>query len=168
MHRPFDDIPVNDHPSDAHLITAAWPVVIIMGPRHWDPAWIHAIDRRLTADVFGRKQPYALITDTRPIENVPGAKERKVLAEWLTRPDQLASTKRWNVGSSTIVKNAVMRGSLQALYWLWTPATPQHAARDLDEAWAWCIEALAARDVALGMPAADLKAIAETEVHRMK
>ena len=62
-----------------------------------------------------------------------------------------------NVGSSTVVSNAAMRGVLTALYWLWTPPTAQHAARDLDDAVTWCLVRLAAEKVAAGLPEAELR-----------
>ena len=51
-----------------------------------------------------------------------------------------------------------MRAVMTALYWLWTPPTPQHAARDLDEAMTWSIAKLRAADPRLVPDEALLKA----------
>lgn len=151
--------------TQATLITACFPVVIVVGPRHWEPGWVESLDRQLR-EVYARRSRFALITDTRPITGIPGAKERKPLVDWLSRPEQLALVKQWNVGSSTILDNALMRGALQAIYWLWTPASPQHAAADFDQAWSWCIQQLSDAGVALPASPSELREIARHEMER--
>ena len=114
--------------------------------------------------VFARKERFTVITDTTPLVTMPSAMERKAITDWAARPDHLELQKRFNLGSSTIIKNTLVRGTLQALYWVWTPGSAQHVARDFDESWAWCIEQLATAKVALPEPAAELKRRVQTEL----
>jgi hypothetical protein len=147
----------------AHVITSSWPVVVIVGPAHWEAGWVQDLDKQMGA-LFARRERFAIITDTRPITSVPGAAERKPLTEWLRRPEHLRNQARWNVGSATLMTSAVMRGALQAIYWVWTPASPQMAAKDLDEAWNWCVELLQKEQIAFPQPPSDLRELALREM----
>jgi hypothetical protein len=148
--------------TEAVLITTGWPVVVLVCPTRLDASWIADLDRKF-APVFARRERFAVITDTAPLASMPSAIERKLLTEWASRPDQAALQKRYNVGSATIVQNPIVRGTLQALYWFWTPGSPQNASRDFDDAWAWCIGQLEAAKVPLALPAAELKSRVERE-----
>jgi hypothetical protein len=148
------------------VVTASWPVLVLVCPPKFEARWVDDVSRSFD-DVFARKEPFALITDTSAVASIPSARERKLLGDWASRPDQLRMQKAYNVGSSTIVRNTIMRGTLQALYWIWTPASPQHASKDLDEAWAWCISMLAERDVPLGASPRELRRIADREIVRV-
>jgi hypothetical protein len=149
--------------TDALLVTSAWPIAVLACPAQFDAAWVTDLDRKV-ARLFARGEPFAFITDTSNVKAVPGAVERRLLADWAARPEQVAQQKRWNVGSATIVRSTVMRGALQALYWFWTPPCPQHAARDFDDAWSWSLTMLAKRSIALPRPAAELRALALREL----
>ena len=148
------------------MVTASWPVLVLVCPPTFAPSWIAELESSFT-EVFARDEPFALVTDTSAVNSIPNARDRKLLTTWANRPDQLALQKRLNVGSSTIVKNAVLRGTLQALYWLWTPAAPQHAARDFDDAWGWCLAMLEKREVKLPMPERELRRLADRDVARL-
>jgi len=148
------------------VVTASWPVLVLVCPPKFEAAWVDEVSRSFE-HVFARKEPFALITDSSAVASIPSARERKLLADWASRPDQLRLQKEYNVGSSTIVKNAVMRGTLQALYWLWTPASPQHASKDLDEAWDWCIAMLEKRNVSLNGTSRELRRIADREIAKV-
>jgi hypothetical protein len=148
--------------SDPVLLLDAWPVVVLVCPTRVDLAWVHGLDAQF-GPVFARREVFAVITDTRPIATLPSAVERRALIAWTSRADHLENQKRWNAGSSTIVGNAVVRGTLQALYWFWTPPAPQHVGRDFADAWAWCVEKLRSRNVPLPVPEHELKRRAEAE-----
>jgi len=143
----------------ATLVLASWPVAILVLPEQLDEGAVRDLMAQMDG-LYARRQLYALITDTRRLGTVPRALERKLITDWLTRPDQIANQQQWNVGASTIVSNALVRGALQAIYWVWTPPNPQHAARDLDEAWTYCVRMLDQRRVPLGRPADELRRIA--------
>lgn len=148
--------------TEAVLITAGWPVVVLVCPTRLDAAWIADLDKKF-APLFARRERFAVVTDTTALASMPSAIERKLLTEWTSRPDQVAFQTRYNVGSATIVQNPIVRGTLQALYWFWTPGSPQNASRDFDDAWAWCLSQLEAAGVQLPLPAAELKSRVERE-----
>lgn len=153
--------------SEALLVTASWPIPVLSCPSSFDAGWVPDLDAKV-AKLFARQEPFALITDTTPVTTFPAARERKQLGEWAARPDQLALQKKWNVGAATILRNAVMRGGLQALYWFWAPPCPQHAARDFDDAWSWCAQQVEKRGVRMPAPEGELKAIALRELSRAR
>lgn len=139
----------------ARVVTSTFPVVLIVCPTQWGEGWVEDLDHQVS-ELFARNQRYALIVEASRVSGVPSAKDRKHLTDWLRRPEHLARQRRWNVGSSTIITNALVRGALQAIYWVWSAPAPQHAARDLDEAWRWCIEKLNAEKIPLPRPEAEL------------
>ncbi len=147
----------------ATVVLASWPVAILVLPELIDETAVRDLMTQMD-ELYARRQLYALITDTRQLSSIPRALERKLLTDWLTRPDQIANQREWNVGASTIVSNALVRGALQAIYWVWTPPNPQHAAKDMDEAWAYCLRMLEERGVSMGRPAAELRRIADEAV----
>lgn len=150
-------------PQPRILGSSAWPILSMVCPQRIDARWIEEVQADFR-DVFVRERRFALVTDTAAIQSVPGARERKLLGEWANRPEQLALQKQFNVGSSTIITSPLIRGMLQALYWIWTPATPQHVSGGFDESWTWCLQALDARGVTLPAPAHELRAKAEQEM----
>jgi hypothetical protein len=145
---------------------SSWPIAVLSCPPQFTSDWVGTLDREVRA-LFARRERFALITDTSAVASIPGARERKQLAEWAQQPEQLALQKKWNVGSSTIVKNAMIRGSLQALYWFWTPGCPQHAARDFHDAWTWCLKQAESAGLAM-RPAAELEALALAELRQRR
>ena len=151
--------------SRGHVIDATWPIVVLVLPSRIDQSFVHLLDTSF-ARVFARKQRFALITDTRPVIDLPKAKERKLLTDWASRPDQLLNQKTWNAGSSTIVQNAIFRAVLQGLYWVWTPTSPQHAARDEDEAFVWCVQLLAKEGIPLPITENAMREILRREMAR--
>lgn len=149
------------------VVSSSWPIIVLICPPVFDASWIGGLEPSFR-DVFARQQHFALITDTSNVTTIPAARERRLLGDWASRADQLALQRRWNVGSSTIVKGALMRGTLQALYWMWTPAAPQHAARDFDEAWGWCVSMLERRAIALPADPTTLRRLAERDMARLR
>lgn len=147
--------------------TSSWPILVLACPPKLDAAWIEELQSEFR-DVFARERRFALITDTSAIRSIPNARERKAVSEWAGRPDQLALQKLYNVGSTTIITNPVIRGMLQALTWIWTPATPQHVAGGFDESWVWCLRMLEERGIPLTTPAHELRTKAEQDLQRLR
>jgi hypothetical protein len=126
---------------------ATWPIVLIACPERFDASWVQDLGRKVDA-VFARNERFAILTDTSRVREMPSARERRALGEWAARPDQVALQKRLNVGSATVVASPLLRGGLQAIYWLWTPPNPQYAARDFGDGWRWCLGQLAGARIA--------------------
>lgn len=113
-------------------------------------AFVDAVTRGYEVHLDGSHR-YVTLVDTTGIVVMPGANERKVLAKWMNDPHVMTRQTRLCVGASTVVSNAAMRGVLTALYWLWTPPVPQHAAADLDGAIDWALRRMASEHVPLGV-----------------
>lgn len=149
------------------IVTASWPVVVVTLPSAFDDAQAEQLIE-VSGELFSRRQRFAMITDSRRLKTVPSAMQRRKLGEWLVRPEQLEHQRRWSVGNATVVDNPLVRGSLQAVYWIWTPPNPQHVTGDLDEAWAFVGGKLAAQGIELPHPLEQLRAIAERELARSR
>lgn len=151
--------------SRGHLIDATWPIVVLVCPQRFDEGFVNALGPDF-ARIFARQKRFALITDTRPIIEVPKPRERKQLAEWANQPDQLVNQRAWNAGSATIVQNALFRTVLQGLYWVWTPPAPQFAAKDDGDALTWCAARLAKEGIELPISEPAMRDIIRKETAR--
>lgn len=149
--------------SKAQILVGGFPIVVLACPAHIDEAWVESLGAEVRR-LYARRERYAFITDTTRVAALPGARERRMLADWAASPDELASQKTWSVGSATIIRSTVVRGAMQALWWFWTPPTPQHVARDLDDAWAFCLSMLEKERIALPRPAPELLARVRAEL----
>lgn len=63
---------------------------------------------------------------------------------------------KYCVGAAVVLQNAVTRGALTALTWVWKPAFPQKAVANLDDAVAYCVDKLAAAKVPLRRSVAEI------------
>lgn len=158
-------MPAENDDETARVSTDAWPIVVVAAPRRLTVASMEAMFARIEP-IYARGEPYALITDTRQVSGVPGAVERKRLAEILARPVHVVGQEKWNIGSATILNSAILRGAMQAMYWLWTPPRPHCAARDFDEAWTFCVRLLEQRGVTLAAKERELRLVARRVLER--
>jgi hypothetical protein len=124
-----------------------WPLLLSVGPRVWD--------ERTVADMaagyeryFERGERYALISGS-PRESSIGARERKLITDWTNLPRVRERSGALCVGSATIVRNALSRGALTAILWIWKPASPHLAAATSDEAIDYCLGQLSSAGVRL-------------------
>lgn len=132
-------------------------VVVVLCAGRLDDAFIHSLANQFEPILSGDSR-YACITDTSNLVELPDARRRKSLADWMNRVDVESRQRVLNVGSSTVVCNTAVRAMLTALYWLWTPPTPQHAARDAGDALDWSIAKLRASNVPLGGEEMEIRA----------
>ncbi len=92
-----------------------WPIVVTTlpeSPQHDDlVALTEAHDR-----ILDRGERYATITDLSFLRKPPGARERKISADWTNANS--ARIARLNVGSAVIVPNAILRGAMTAVNWI--------------------------------------------------
>lgn len=120
------------------------PIAILeMG--NMNRAGYEAILAKIDELVIAPKRPYVMITDTRGITEIPGADVRKLTSEWMEKN----ARGHTSLGSATIVKSAVVRGALTALYWLFEPPSPQAVVSDWAEAHAWALAKFDAAGVTL-------------------
>lgn len=135
-----------------------WPLLIVISPpTGYDAATIRAMNDGYER-IWEKGERYALVSHSPPsAEAATGARSRKLIAEWANSPRVRRMSKEMCVGSATIVRSALARGSLTALLWLWSPSSPHHVAASPEEAVDWCLGQLANAKVPLQAPAADVR-----------
>ena len=135
------------------LILDFWPVAVAVlggaGTRADYSGLLEAIDRH----VIARREPYVIVTDSRAMHGPPPADVRREISEWMKKN----ATGHTSLGSVTIVGNALVRGALTALYWLFEPPNPQGVVGGWVEARDWAVRRfeLAGRAVPPALASAD-------------
>lgn len=124
------------------------PLIICISPRRHDERAIRMLGEGYER-YFARGKKYALISAT-PRDAIPmGARERKAVADWAGSARVRQKSGELCVGSATIVKDAIAKGALTAILWLWKPANPHHVTTTPEDAVDWCIAQLQAAGVPL-------------------
>lgn len=126
----------------------SWPLLVALSPKVYDRAAVAEMQASFER-YFQRGQRYALVTVPPHGSTPPGANERKAIAEWANSPRIRDYSKKLCVGSASVVENALMRGALTAMMWIWTPASPHKAVSTADEAIDYCLEKLESGNVPL-------------------
>jgi hypothetical protein len=138
---------------------AAWPLVVVRAPRIFAAnaaqTMMQGLDR-----VLERRTSFALLVDTRRIEQPPNAVQRKVLAKWMT--ERMASEALYDVGNAVVITSVAARAALTAIHWLRRPVTKHCFVRTMLEGIDWCVDRLREKHVAVPDTIAKLRA-AESE-----
>ena len=124
----------------AALDLSLWPIVIFTVREGMKASDYFAVFARYEAEVFTRNERYVSITNLSMLDGVPGAQDRKARAEWMGKHSDYVG--RWALGNSTVIRSAVVRGALTALYWVQKPPTPQTAHGTLWESIEWGLATL--------------------------
>ncbi len=123
------------------FVLDVFPLVVAVGGLEYSEQELKEMMAGYDA-LFARGDRYALITYTPDGGQLPGARERKRIAEWAESPRVRDFSKKLCVGSATVVQNALMRGALTAITWLWKPAAPHKAVSTPNEGIEWCLDQL--------------------------
>jgi hypothetical protein len=99
----------------------AWPFVISVVPPDASAEFFERYFVKLRA-LAGREQPWVHIVDIRQVVKLPDAKVRNLLAENSKLLDPLS--KKYNLGTATLMKSALARGVLTAIHWINPPVYP--------------------------------------------
>jgi hypothetical protein len=91
--------------------------------------------------MYKRTDRLAMILDARRASLAP-ATQRTMQASWLKTHE--AAIRARSVGMSFIFSNAIIRGTMTAVFWLQRPPVPHHVAATELEARAWCTSQLEA------------------------
>ena len=151
-----------------------------------DPPWQAAYTRHLSARVgpittnhdveayiadvnrlYERRERFATLVQTSENTTVPGALERRRLADW--QNDSIDSIRRYNVFTATVVRSPVVRGAMTAMHWILRPPNEQVVVDSFGVALERCMAKL--RDAGCAIPealqrvAANPPASAEGLVH---
>jgi hypothetical protein len=123
--------------------TDAAPLMVLIGPETgWDEATVREMAKAF--DTFWKKRErYSLITWAPKSAPSPPAAGRKLLAEWANSPRVRRLSGDYCVGSATVVRNAIARGALTALMWVWTPTSPHQACATPGDAIDYCLGKIA-------------------------
>ncbi len=135
-----------------------WPFVYMRLEGELTASDVHEM-RAAYDRVFARGESFVSLSDIRHVLGVPGAVERKLVADWMRdiEPEMQAHC----LGSSNLMRSSLVRGALTAIYWVFTPPVPQqHPARVADSV-TWCLARLDEGDVDGSAAAARLAAHVE-------
>lgn len=127
--------------------TSGWPLVLV---RFSDEEG-HIADEAYQAffesidGILRRRSQFALLTDIR-MSAPASATQRRMLTEWLKVVE--APTKHWAVGVAIVVRSAIIRGALRAVFWIKESAAPTRVVGSLQEGAEFCLAQLEARGVA--------------------
>ncbi|WP_236518668.1 hypothetical protein [Sandaracinus amylolyticus] len=131
---------------DNRLIDDVFPVLVSVAPMRYDD---RTVDRmaELFERYFQRGQRYAVVSVTPKDAEGPDARQRKRIADWASSPRVRDKSRELCVGSATLVKDAIARGALTAILWVWKPANPHHVTTSVDDALDWCLAKLVAEKI---------------------
>ncbi len=107
--------------------------------------------------LWARDIRYAVISHTPNTASPTSAAGRKLITEWANRPRVRKMSRDYCVASSTIVENAMARGALTAILWLWTPPAPHKVVSTPDEALDWCLDHITRAGLKLPSPEPELR-----------
>jgi hypothetical protein len=142
------------------LLAECFPLLICIAPKRYDAAAVQCLED-VFEPYFRRGQRYALLSIQPKGSVAPGAKERKMLMDWVGSPRVLEYASRLCVGAAAVVDGALMRGALTAVLWVWKPPFPLHAAGTAAEGIDHCLQRLVAAGVLLPADSRGLQSRAE-------
>jgi hypothetical protein len=138
------------------FIEDCFPLLVTVGPKRWDPGEIeqmtHGFER-----YFVRGDRYATLFVSPKGADAVGAKERKLIVDYANNPRVKEYSKKLCVASATVIENTLMRGTLTAIQWFWTPAAPFKAVASVEAGLHYCLDELDRARIPLPRSAAALQ-----------
>ena len=123
------------------IYTHTWPLFITVMPHAIDLRDIDVYVQEVDA-LYKRRERFATLVDTSAVSSLPGAHERKRLADWQNATvDQI---RRYNVFTATVVRSSVMRGAMTAMNWIFRPPNEQVAVASFEDGFSQCLDKLRA------------------------
>src|SRR6185437_10690996 len=119
----------------------AWPLFITVVPATFDAGDVEAYIVEVET-LYRRGERFASLVDTSALSSLPGAAERRRLADWqnLTKD----AIKRYNVFTAIVVRSPVMRSAMTAMNWVFRPPNEQVVVPGFAEGFLRCIDKLRA------------------------
>lgn len=118
-----------------------FPLVVVVTPMRYDERSVEQMAAGYER-YFARGDRYAIVNVTPRDADPIGARERKAVTDWASSARVRQKSGELCVGSSTVVKDAIARGALTAMLWLWKPASPHHVTTSVEDAVDWTISKL--------------------------
>jgi hypothetical protein len=143
--------------TDVEFVEDLFPLLIVLGPPHgFDEHQVNVMAAYYER-LWKRDVRYALVSHTRKHAKDTSAHGRKLIVSWANSPRVRAMSTKYCVGSTTVVPNALARGALTAILWLWTPAAPHEACSSPEQAIDWCLKQLADARMKLPYPPEEMR-----------
>ena len=125
----------------------AWPLLYIRFPaKGLNDESLEAFIERYD-EYLDRREPFAAISDSRGVLKAINANQRKRMVVWFEKTWNVA--KKYNVANAVLLKSAMVRGALTAVFWMKAPPGPTKAFGSVAEAAPWLRERLEAAGVTI-------------------
>lgn len=131
------------------IYTHAWPLFITVLPPSSD---LHDIEVYIgeVNQLYKRRERFATLVDATPMASIPGATERRRLADWQNETVELI--KRYNVFTATVLSSSMVRGALTAMNWVFRPPNEQVVVGTFEEGYVRCVDRLVAGGLTVPPP----------------
>lgn len=138
------------------LLGEAFPLLVQVGPMEYTEQSVREM-AALFEPYFARGERYATVSLQPRYAKSPGAKERKLIVDWVMSPRVSEATKRLCVASATVLTNPLARGVFTAMLWVWSPPVPVRPVATVEEALDHCFSGIARAGLKLPKPEAMLR-----------
>lgn len=120
------------------LIGDFFPLLVQVQPKEFTEDAVRTMAASFEV-YFARGERYAVLSVPRAGAVRPGAKQRKLLTDWVNSPRVMEHGRRLCVASANVSTNTFERGLLTALLWLWRPPFPLEMFGDVDSALSYAL-----------------------------
>lgn len=135
--------------SDVRFVEDLFPLLISVGPTDGFDAHQVELMAAYYTRLFKRGKRYSVLSCS-PKDGLPtNARGRKLIVDWAQSKEVRENSAKLCVGSATVVSNALSRGALTAILWVWSPAAPHLPCATVEEGLDWCLQRLRASHVAM-------------------
>lgn len=144
--------------------TDYWPLFVTVVPTQFSLTDVEDYIASVEA-LYDRKQRFATLVETSATATMPGAAERRRLADW-----QNATVERieaYNVFTATVIRSPLIRGAMTAMNWVFRPPNEQIVTGSFEEAFGACVDRLRADGAELSPALTQLVEAAPTRVESL-
>lgn len=146
------------------LSTDYWPLFVTVVPTEFSVAdvdvYITAVDA-----LYERKERFATLVETSATATMPGAAERRRLADWQNAT--IGRIQSYNVFTATVIRSPLIRGAMTAMNWVFRPPNEQIVCSEFDEAFTACVARLGADGAAFSSSLTQLAASGPKRVEEL-
>jgi hypothetical protein len=139
-----------------NLSVEQWPLVVTTMVNDISDAEYETYLSDFEARVIARREPFASLVDASRQTKAPTATQRQRLVTWQRENAPISIP--YVVCVAMVIDNAIVRGAMTALHWVFPPQSPTKIVARYEDALAYCVESLRAA----GHPTEHLRAAAPT------
>jgi hypothetical protein len=133
------------------FIDDCFPLIVTISAPVFDAAEVRAMADGFEP-YFARGEQYAVLSAQSRNAPVPGARERKMIAEWANHPRTLDFSRRLCVGSAVVVGNPLTRATLSIIMSIWKPASPFQPVSTVEKGLDYCLGRIHAEGLKVSKP----------------